>query len=268
MRAYFLVALWGIMLGLTACDNKSGVQNIANIGDEKVTEADFEAYLRLKRIPNAPGDRRERARKTFLERNALARAIAQEPVLEKTEIEAELRDFRNELLISRYFEQFLSKQITDEAVRAYYDQNVDTFRQRKARVAHILFRVRPGMNEPAKSAKFAKALEVYNKIKSGAAFSELASQLSEDPLSARQGGDLGWRFEAQMERAFADAVFALAPGAVSEPVNTARGYHLIKLLEVQVANQRSFEEVQGEIRYRLRYEAKLAEMKRLQSRVK
>jgi peptidyl-prolyl cis-trans isomerase C len=72
----------------------------------------------------------------------------------------------------------------------------------------------------------ATAMEIYNTIKSGSEFSKLASQYSTCP-SKQQGGDLGQFGRGQMVKPFEDAAFSLQVGAISEPIQTQFGYHLI-----------------------------------------
>lgn len=262
--------LFGMLVAIvTGCtDKKLDDVSIATVGDEKLSKADFEAYLKVKRIPNEAGNRLDRAKKTYLERNALAHAIASEPLLDKTELEAELRDFRNEILISRYFEKYLADKVSDDAVKKFYKENADKLKQRKAHVAHIYFQITPTMSEQEKSEKFNKAVETYNKIKAGAAFNETATKVSEDPLTAKKGGEIGWLAEAQMEKAFAEKAFSLKKGEVSEPINTSAGYHIVRLLAEPTEDKKDFKDIEGNVRYRIRHEEKAKEMERLLSKVK
>jgi len=75
-----------------------------------------------------------------------------------------------------------------------------------------------------------QALEEIERIQgelSGADFAELAKKYSEEPKADESGGDLGWFDKGVMVEEFEQAVFALSKGEVSEPVETAFGYHLI-----------------------------------------
>lgn len=264
VRLSSLAAIFLLLLIIYGCNRTSEEDGIDG---EVITDAEFEAYLKLKRIPSDPGNRRNRALKTFLERNALAEAIAQDPLLDNVAIEAELRDFRNELLISRYFEAFLKEKVRDEAMKAYYHANIDKYTRQKVKIAQILFRTHRAMREQQKSAKFSEAVEAHAKLKGGTPFAKLARQLSEDTLTAKKGGEIGWLQEAQIDKAIFDKALSMKQGKISEPIETDRGYHIIKLLEGPIGEQRPFEEVKGEIRYRLRYEAKQAEMNRLLSEI-
>lgn len=98
--------------------------------------------------------------------------------------------------------------------------------QGEVEAEHILLLTR-GLDEAAAEAKKATADSIYTLIKKGADFGDLARRFSEDPGSASKGGKLGWFGRGAMVAEFDSASFALADGAVSEPVRTAFGWHII-----------------------------------------
>jgi peptidyl-prolyl cis-trans isomerase D len=97
----------------------------------------------------------------------------------------------------------------------------------------------------------AEAEAARQRIQAGEDFAAVASQISQDPASAQQGGDLGFFKRGEMVKAFEDTAFGLTPGTVSEPLRTDFGYHLIKVEEVQEAGYRPLEAVRAELRERL-----------------
>jgi len=94
-------------------------------------------------------------------------------------------------------------------------------------VAHILIRV--DQKAPADDLSAAKQRidSVYNALKQGADFAELAGKVSQDPGSARQGGLLPFVQRGQLVKEFEEVAFALKDGEMSEVVQSPYGYHII-----------------------------------------
>ncbi|HQW80899.1 MAG: SurA N-terminal domain-containing protein [Rhodanobacteraceae bacterium] len=115
-------------------------------------------------------------------------------------------------------------------------------------VSHILVSVAPGADANAQKAALKKADELLAKIRGGASFESVAREASDDVGSKDSGGDLGWiEKTGAFEPSFEDALFGLAVGAVSDPVRTDQGYHLINVRESRAASFRPFEEVRAEL---------------------
>lgn len=81
----------------------------------------------------------------------------------------------------------------------------------------------------------------------GADFAALATEHSEDPGSASQGGDLGFFDNKRMAAPFTQAAFALEVGGISEVVETQFGFHIIKVEAIEEALEKNLESVQNEI---------------------
>ena len=71
------------------------------------------------------------------------------------------------------------------------------------------------------------AEKLYERVKKGESFQSLAHQYSTCP-SKSKGGDLGWFGPGQMVAPFENAVRKLSTGAISKPVKTQFGWHIIK----------------------------------------
>ena len=85
--------------------------------------------------------------------------------------------------------------------------------------------------ETAAVAVREKLLSLRERIMNGEKFSTLARIYSEDPGSARRGGELGLASKSIFWPAFSDAAMALRPGTISQIVETPDGYHLIEVIE-------------------------------------
>ncbi len=137
---------------------------------------------------------------------------------------------------------------TDEQLHQYYKDHLAEFGTEEMRHArHILVAVPQGADEKAVAAARAKAEDILKKVKAGQDFAALARKYSDDPGSAKQGGDLGFFTKGDMAPAFAKAVFSLKPGQVSGIVRTSFGFHIIKLLEVKAGKTKTFAQVKDEL---------------------
>ena len=85
--------------------------------------------------------------------------------------------------------------------------------------------------EAAAMAVKERLLSIRERIINGEKFSTLARLYSEDPGSARKGGELGMMSKSVFWPAFSDAAMALKPGTISQIVETPDGFHLIEVLD-------------------------------------
>jgi len=118
--------------------------------------------------------------------------------------------------------------VSDDELRSYYGQHQTDYNL-PARVSaqHILFKTQ-GKNPQEIEAIKAKAVTVLERAKKGEDFAALAKQFSEDS-SAAAGGDLGQFTPGQMVPEFDRAAFNMAPGAISDLVQSQFGFHIIKV---------------------------------------
>jgi peptidyl-prolyl cis-trans isomerase C len=96
-----------------------------------------------------------------------------------------------------------------------------------------------------------EANAIKEELANGADFAEMARERSTGP-SGPGGGSLGWFGKGMMVPSFEEAVVALAPGAVSDPVETQFGWHVIKLNETRKTQAPALEEVREELELQLR----------------
>jgi peptidyl-prolyl cis-trans isomerase D len=144
--------------------------------------------------------------------------------------------------------------VDEEALLTLYEAEKNTrFRTAEERLArHILIRA----SEPDAEAQIlalAKELVDGKKI-----FADLAKENSQDPGSKNKGGDLGRVTRGMMVKPFEDALFGLQAGAVSAPVKTDFGWHLIKLEEIVPAKVRPFEDASIQVELKDLYQDRKA----------
>jgi parvulin-like peptidyl-prolyl isomerase len=154
-------------------------------------------------------------------------------------------DIRTDLRIKVLYEKLfadVTKDVTvsDADVRAYYDENQDRFTTPETReVAHILVATKK------------EADEVYAELEGGTDFAKLAKERSTDTVSAEEGGRLTAR-KGELVPEFEQAAFELETGAISKPVETQFGWHVIKAVEDTVPETVTpFDQVEEDTRAQL-----------------
>ena len=138
-------------------------------------------------------------------------------------------------------------------VQSYYDQHRDEYRvPEQVRVSHILIKTplpTPGAKEDEKAVAEArkKADDVLKEVKSGGDFAKLAEKYSDDPGSAKSGGELGWIGRGRTVPEFEKAAFSLPKGQTSDLVKSSYGFHIIRVEDKQDAHLKTLAEVKTEI---------------------
>lgn len=120
----------------------------------------------------------------------------------------------------------------------FYQANISDYTQPvRWHVAHILI-----------TGSEKQAEKVYQQTKSGKNFASLAREYSQDPLSAKQGGQLAWFGPGQLDPAFETAVSNLKVGEISTPISTKYGFEIIKLLAAKSQKSLPYHSVSDKVR--------------------
>ncbi|MEN2978423.1 peptidylprolyl isomerase [Tistrella bauzanensis] len=147
------------------------------------------------------------------------------------------------VLTEAYLTRLIDNAVTDEALKAAYDDFKTSFTpEEEVRARHILV----ATEDEAKAVKA--------ELDKGGDFAKIAADKSTDP-GAANGGDLGFFTADRMVKPFADAAFAMKPGEISDPVQSQFGWHVIKLEERRKQPVPSFEDKKQELEVQLQREA-------------
>lgn len=133
-------------------------------------------------------------------------------------------------------QQLRPMMVTDEDMEAearkVYDETVQHIGpDGLIKTSHILLRVEQQAPQADWDAAKLRADSILKALKGGADFAEMATKFSQDPGSARQGGQLPFVQHGQFVKEYEDAAFALQPGEMSEVVQSPFGYHIIRMDE-------------------------------------
>jgi peptidyl-prolyl cis-trans isomerase C len=167
----------------------------------------------------------------------------QDTAEESRRIQLALENERRALTAAQVIEDIVDDAVTEEAVQAAYEESyLQGEPAQEYNASHILVETQE------------EAAAIVEELKGGADFAEVAREKSTGP-SGPNGGQLGWFSAGMMVPEFQAAVEELEVGAISEPVQTQFGWHVIKLNETRAQEAPALEAVRAEIENQLSQQA-------------
>lgn len=231
-----------------------GQEVVARMGAIAITAAEVKALLdaqppEARQALAASPDALEQSLRTELIRRAVAAEALAQGWDKRPEVAARLARARDEVIVTTYVNNLArpaSDYPGDAEIRAFYDANRDKLQlPKRYRVSQIYVK-RPADAAGAEAAARKAAGLAAQARAPGADFAALAKAASEHE-SAAAGGDVGWLAEAAMIPEIRGVVPALARGAVSDPVQSAEGWHILKLADVAEAGPAPLEAARPQI---------------------
>lgn len=138
--------------------------------------------------------------------------------------------------------------LSDDELLVLYEERIELYtvpEERKAR--HILIGLSPDATDAEAAKAKAKAENLQIQLVEGASFEALAREHSDDPVSAGNGGDLGYFGKGVMVPEFEDVAFQIVKGETSKIVKSAFGYHIIRVDDIKGGEVTPFDEVKEEL---------------------
>jgi len=124
---------------------------------------------------------------------------------------------------------------TEAQMREFWEQNRAQQPKRPETVSFRQIVIKSLPDSTAKRIAYQRAESIMVELRRGADFATAAKRFSGDSSSAVQGGELGWFRRGIMVKEFEDMAFRLRPGEISPVVETAFGFHIIKVERTQPA---------------------------------
>ena len=122
--------------------------------------------------------------------------------------------------------------VTPVALKKFYNSlPKDSMPVIPAKYQISIIQADPPDNEDNKAEARQKLLDIRSQILAGKSFNALAILYSEDPETAKVGGEVGFRVRGELEKPYADAAFSLTKNTVSKIVETKYGFHIIQLID-------------------------------------
>jgi parvulin-like peptidyl-prolyl isomerase len=180
---------------------------------------------------------------------AFAKALSEAGVTEAEFAQME----REGMITQKYLETDVYNKtgVSDQEVRSYYDAHPDDFKHpEQVKLRMILIMVKEGADKTEEDAAKARAEAALKRVTGGEDFAKVAGEVSEDPRSKVQGGEIGWVHKGMLLPELESAVWPLKAGEVSAVLHSKYGYHIFKVDERRPEGTSSLDEVKdGLTRY-------------------
>jgi peptidyl-prolyl cis-trans isomerase C len=208
---------------------------VATVGTATITEADLafaaeDLAQDLQQVP--PEQRRAFLVTVLIDMKVMAQAARDAQLQETEDFKQRLSYLEDRALRRAFFAEKIAAGVTSETVQAAYDEFVASFVPvEEVHASHILVATKE------------EADAVKAELAGGKAFEVVAMEKSTDPSAAQNGGDLGFFSQGMMVPQFEEAAFALEVGAISDPVQSQFGWHVIKVEERRMSSPPPFDQL-------------------------
>jgi peptidyl-prolyl cis-trans isomerase C len=211
---------------------------LARVGGTEIRQSDIalaEADIGGGLQPSPPEVRQEALLTYLIDETLIAKAAEEQKLADAPGFDRRLAYARQKVLMEALLDKASKDASNEAAMKKVYDESVAQNKPvEEVSARHILVETED------------KAKEVLAKLKAGTDFAELAKAESKDP-GAADGGSLGYFTQDQMVPEFASVAFKLEKGALSDPVKTQFGWHIIKVEDKRNKPVPSYEQVKDQI---------------------
>lgn len=214
-------------------------QNIATVNGKPIPKAREDAWVeQLKKQGQQDTPQlRQQVKDQLIQREVFMQEVTKRGIAEKPDVKFQLDVQRQNALIQALMREELARNpVTDEQIKAAYEEQKKSTGAREYKARHILVESE------------AEAKDITAQLKKGAKFEELAKK-SKDPGSAQRGGELDWAGAGAYVKPFSDAMVKLDKGQMTDaPVQSQFGWHIIKVDDVREAQFPPLDQVTPQIR--------------------
>ncbi|WP_407052062.1 peptidylprolyl isomerase [Methyloraptor flagellatus] len=231
---------------------------LARVDGQPVTDQDVAQLMATmgQQLAQLPEPARKRAvLDRLIDMKVVANQAAKDGLDKSEDVQKKLEQVKQQLLINEFVKQKVDAPITEAMLKARYDKDAAAYNPPdETRARHILVKTKE------------EAVAIIADLGKGGDFAKIATEKSQDPGSAKQGGDLGYFGAGDMVKPFEDALTGLKPGEYTKtPVETQFGFHVIKLEDRRKPKVPGFDEVKDQVRQAVvgdRFSEMLGEMKK------
>lgn len=245
---------------------------VASVGGTEIRESDVrladEDFGRS--LPYDDPEKRRDYLVTFLtDLTILYKAAVDRNVVDEADIQRRVEFTRKKALMTKLLEVTAKNSVTEENVRKKYEEviaNVKT--EPEYHIRAILFRFPNASDKAAVQAAEEKAKAAIKRLEKGDDFAAVAVELSDNESAKQDGGELGYRTKIEMGKEYAEVVPGMKNGAVSRPIWTEFGWHVVKREDERVRKPADFDAIHDRLGALIARQSQLALIEDLRKQVK
>ena len=163
---------------------------------------------------------------------AFTAGLKQENITEQQLRDKYRTEVERQLIRSRFLDRmFPRKPVPQAEAEAFFKAHPDRFPKVPAELRLAVIQIPPSPDSLSEAKGRAAAVAARRRILAGEKFAKVAADVSDDPSSAKSGGDLGFFAQGTMEPSLENVAFSIKLNTVSEPVRTPYGWHLVEVLD-------------------------------------
>lgn len=234
MRILILILTIGFIFSCNNSNNetKEAPSDIlALVGSESITKDDLRDELnklsyKQRSIYSSSPEKLNKFLDTHINEKVLYNEAIKRGFANRGDIQEEIDRYKKQLIIKTFGKEILGElELNNDDITMYYDQNKKEFE--RIQISKIFIKTNP---ENGISSEFAlqKAELVSSKANAGESFEELALEYSDDPISKKKGGKVGYINRGKFPQQIDNQIFELKEGEITKPFEVQDGYLIIK----------------------------------------
>lgn len=234
MRILILILTIGFIFSCNNSNNetKEAPSDIlALVGSESITKDDLRDELnklsyKQRSIYSSSPEKLNKFLDTHINEKVLYNEAIKRGFANRGDIQEEIDRYKKQLIIKTFGKEILGElELNNDDITMYYDQNKKEFE--RIQISKIFIKTNPENGISSESA-LQKAELVSSKANAGESFEELALEYSDDPISKKKGGKVGYINRGKFPQQIDNEIFELKEGEITKPFEVQGGYLIIK----------------------------------------
>lgn len=209
-------------------------------GDQEIFRSEMDNLVRsrmpgINSFDDLPEEMKNNAIKALVGQKLMLAEASKINLAADPEVSKKLAESAQDILVREFMMRKAKELTTEEKIKAAYDKKKAEGGKEEVKASHILVDSEE------------KANQIVKEIEAGLSFEEAAKKYSNDPNSAKTGGDLGYFTREVMVPEFSEVAFATGIGETAKPVKSDFGWHVIKVMDKRTQEAPSLESMKANI---------------------